>query len=131
MKKVKRLRIKRYFSEEFKKARIAEYESGEFTVLELSKLYSKREPVIYRWIYKFSILNKKSVVVVESKDSGSKKLKDYEKRIKELERIVGQKQIQLDYLEKLLEIAETDLGFDLKKSTQSKPCAGSTKTRKS
>lgn len=120
----------RYFSEEFKLARVKEYESGEFTVLELSKLYSIREPVIYRWIYKFSKFNKKQVVVVESKNSSTKKLKDYEKRIQELERIVGQKQIKLDYLEKLIEIAGDDLGFDLKKSTESMPSAGSKETKR-
>ena len=129
MKKVKRLRRIRYFSDEFKQSRVKDYESGDFTVLELSKLYSISQPVIYRWIYKFSKLNKKHVVVVESKDSSTKKLKDYEKRIQELERIVGQKQMKLDYLEKMIEIAGSDLGFDLKKNTGSKPLSGSKKTK--
>ena len=128
MKRVKRLRTKRYFSEEFKRARVKDYESGDFTVIELGKLYSISLPVIYRWIYKFSKLNKKKVIVVENKDSSTKKLKDYEKRIEELERIVGQKQIKVDYLEKLMEIAEQDLGFDLKKNTGLKPSSGTKKT---
>ena len=66
---------------------------------------------------------------MESKDSSTKKLKDYEKRIQELERIVGQKQMKLDYLEKMIEIAGSDLGFDLKKNTGSKPLSGSKKTK--
>lgn len=130
MKKVKRLRRIRYFSNEFKQSRVKEFESGAFTVLELSKLYSIREPIIYRWIYKFSKFNKKNVVIVESKDSSTKKLKDYEKQIQELERIVGQKQMKLDYLEKLIEIAEKDLRVDLKKSTELRPSLGSKKTKK-
>ena len=52
---------------------------------------------------------------MESKDSSTKKLKDYQQRIDELERIVGQKQLKIDYLQKLFELAESDLGFDLKK----------------
>ena len=65
---------------------------------------------------------------MENKDSSTKKLKDYEKRIEELERIVGQKQMKVDYLEKLMEIAEQDLGFDLKKNTGLKPSSGTKKT---
>jgi len=130
MKKVKRVRVNRRYSEEFKRSRVKDYESGEFTVLELGKLYSISPPIIYRWIYKFSKLNKKSVVIVESKNSSTKKLKDYQKRIDELERIVGQKQLKIDYLEKLFELAENDLGFDLKKNTESLPSDGITKQRK-
>lgn len=129
MKRVKRLLVKRRYSEEFKRARVKEYESGEFTVLELGKLYSISPPIIYRWIYKFSKLNKKSVVIVESKNSSTKKLKEYQKRIDELERIVGQKQLKIDYLEKLFEVAEADLGFDLKKNTGSLHSDGITKQK--
>lgn len=130
MKRVKRLRVKRRYSEEFKRARVKEYESGEFTVIELGKLYSISHQIIYRWIYKFSKLNKRNVVIVESKNSSTKKLKDYQKRIDELERIVGQKQLKIDYLEKLFELAEKDLGFDLKKNTELLPSDGITKQRK-
>ena len=127
MKKVKRLRVKRRYSEDFKQARVKEYESGEFTVIELGKLYSISPQIIYRWIYKLSKLNKKKVVIVESKDSSTKKLKDYQQRIDELERIVGQKQLKIDYLQKLFELAESDLGFDLKKNIGSLPSDGITK----
>lgn len=130
MKTVKRVRVKRRYSEEFKRSRVKEYESGEFTVNELGKLYSISPQIIYRWIYKFSKLNKKNVVIVESKNSSTKKLKDYEKRIDELERIVGQKQLKIDYLEKLFEVAESDLGFDLKKNTGSLLSDGITKQKK-
>ena len=131
MKRVKRLRVNRRYSEDFKRARVKEYESGEFTVIELGKLYSISPQIIYRWIYKLSKLNKKNVVIVESKDSSTKKLKDYQKRIDELERIVGQKQLKIDYLEKLFELAESDLGFDLKKNIELLPSDGITKQHKS
>jgi len=40
MKKVKRIQRKRVYTEEFKKTRVKEYESGQFTVGEIGKLYS-------------------------------------------------------------------------------------------
>ena len=37
--------------------------------------------------------------------------------------------MKLDYLEKMIEIAGSDLGFDLKKNIGSKPLSGSKKTK--
>ncbi len=40
-----------------------------------------------------------------------------QQRLGELERIIGQKQMEIDYLNKALEISSEELGYDLKKST--------------
>jgi len=40
---------------------------------------------------------------------------ELQKRVAELERVVGQKQLEIDFLNKLLEIGSSELGFDLKK----------------
>ena len=45
-------------------------------------------------------------------------------RMAELERIVGQKQLEIDFLNKLLEIGSGELGFDLKKSFSPPPSNG-------
>ena len=45
-------------------------------------------------------------------------------RMAELERIVGQKQLEIDFLNKLLEIGSGELGFDLKKSFSPPPLNG-------
>jgi len=129
MKKVK-LQKARVFSEEFKKARVKEYESGEYTIKEISKLFDIKAPILYRWVYKFSTYNKKSTVIVEMKDSATKKLKDYEKRIADLERALGQKQLHIDYLEKMMELAQENYDIDLKKNSGTPPLTGSKKTRK-
>jgi len=41
-------------------------------------------------------------------------------RVSELEQIIGQKQLALDYLEKLIALASEDLGYDLKKNIERK-----------
>lgn len=120
----------RVFAEDFKKARVKEYEKGEFTVKELSRLYSIREAVIYRWIYKYSAYNKRGLKVVEMSESSSKKVKDLQKRIQELEQIVGQKQLNIDFLEKMIEIAKEQYGFDVKKKSGTRPLSGSDQTGK-
>ncbi len=63
-------------------------------------------------------------------DSGKQKLKDLQKKISELERIVGQKQLNIDFLEKMIEIAKEHYGIDIKKNFDTPPSAGSEKTSK-
>jgi transposase-like protein len=119
---------RRIFSEEFKKARIKEYESGKFTVYELSRLFGVHTTVLYRWIYKYSMYNKKSIKVVEMSESGVKKLKELEQRLKELEQIVGQKQLKIDYLEKMIELAKEEFDIDIKKNSDTLQSGGFRKT---
>jgi transposase len=123
-----RINQRRIFSEEFKKARIKEYESGKFTIQELSRLFDIQQCIIYRWIYRYSVYNKKSVKVVEMVDSGTKKLKDLENRIKDLERVVGQKQLTIDYLEKMIDLAKEKFDIDIKKNSNTPQSNGSKKT---
>ena len=124
-----KLNCKRVFSEDFKKSRVKEYEKGTHTVSELGKLFDIHPKVIYRWIYKYSLYNKKSYKIVEMSKSSTQKVKDLEKRIQELERIVGQKQLNIDYLEKLIEIADDELGIDIKKKQDTPQSSGSGKTK--
>jgi len=115
-KKLKKLRVKRVFSEEFKKLRVSEYESGEYTVKELSKLYGVCFQTVYTWIYKYSSYNKKGIKIVEMAESSTKKVKELQKRISELERMLGQKQIRIDYLEELIKLTEEGYNIELKKN---------------
>jgi len=129
--KVSEIRKQRQYSEEFKRSIVESFERGEFSILQLSKLYGIGNPTIYNWVYKFSAFNEKGCRIVEMKDSQQQKLKELSNQVKELEQIVGQKQIVIDYLEKMIELAKTDLNIDLKKNYNSKPSAGSNATKKS
>lgn len=86
--------------------------------------------MIYRWIYKYSAYNKRKVKVVEMADSSEKKLTDLNKRIEELERIVGQKQLNIDFLEKMIDLAKEHYGIDIKKNSNTPPSTGSEPTSK-
>ena len=116
---------------ELKQELVGLFEKGRYSVLQLSKLYGVHNAIIYRWIYKFSFLNEKGIRVVEKKQSDTAKLKELEQRIKDLERMIGQKQIKIDFLEKMVEIASKDLNLDLKKNFGTQPSSGSGKTEKS
>ena len=58
------------------------------------------------------------------KQSSSLKLKELILQVKELERIVGQKQIKIDYLEKMIDIAKDEFNIDIKKKHNTSQSSG-------
>lgn len=127
---IRLLKKNRKYTEVFKRDIVQDYEKGQYSVRQLSKLNSIHPSTIYRWIHKYSNFNEKDVRVVEKKKSSSEKIKQLEGIIKELERTVGQKQIKVDYLEKMIEIASEELEVDIKKNFDTPQSTGFDKTKK-
>jgi predicted RNase H-like nuclease (RuvC/YqgF family) len=99
--------------------------------MELERLHGVTNNSIYKWIYKYSTFSEKGYRIVEMKQSSQKKVKELQARIKELESMVGRKQIKIDYLEKMIELAKDELAIDIKKNYNTPQSAGSkiTKTK--
>jgi len=109
-------RIRRHFSDSFKIQKVRELEAGKVKISELCKQYELADITVYRWLNKFgSMKSKKERIVIET-DSDTKQLLELKKRLAELERIIGQKQIQLDFKDKMIDLAEEMYGVDIKKS---------------
>ncbi|QTY26457.1 transposase [Flavobacterium sp. CS20] len=130
LKNGKRINTRRKYSEDFKLRIVNEYESGKHSVCELEKIYDIPNASIYNWIYKYSKYNKKSIKVVELKDSQMQKLKELQNRIAELEQALGQKQMNIDYLEKMIELAKEQYDIDIKKNSNTPQSGGSKTTKK-
>jgi len=123
-------RNNRYFSESFKRKKVAELEKNLVSISEICKEYQVSRTSIYKWIYKYSAMRKRQErQIVESK-SDTKKIQQLKQKIKELEQIVGQKQILIDFQEKMIEIAEQEYGLEIKKKSASKLLSGSGSTDK-
>ena len=127
---LKEIRKRRVYSEDFKREIVNFYESGKYSVMQLERLYGVDNVTIYNWIYKFSTFNEKGIRVVEMKDSNIDKLKQLELKVKELEQAVGQKQIKIDYLEKMIDIAKDEFNIDIKKNSNTLQSGGSLRTKK-
>lgn len=125
----RRIKHKRLYSEDFKLKVVKAYESGERSVLELVRDYQLREQTVYGWIYRYSEYNKKCIQVVEMKDSQQAKIRALEKKVKELEQAVGRKQISIDYLEKMIELAQEHYAIDIKKNFDTPQPGGSKRTK--
>lgn len=104
----------RKFSESFKRKRVKEIETGRCTVMEVSKAYEVTRVSVYKWINKYSMKSKPERTIVESK-SDTQKIIELQKKIADLERALGQKQIELEFKDKMIELTEKRFGIDIKK----------------
>jgi transposase len=106
----------RHFSIEFKKQIIAQLDANLIKLSEIARLYEVSQVSVCRWRQLYSKHYEKPTKLVIEMESEALKTKTLLERNAELERIIGQKQIKIDYLEKLIELASEDLKIDLKKS---------------
>lgn len=121
-----KLEIKRHriFSEDFKKSKVKNLIEKQITIGELSRLYEVSRVAIYKWLYKYSVHYQQKTKLVVQMESEAYKTQQLLQRLAELERIVGQKQLEIDFLNKLLELGSEELGFDLKKNFSIKLSSG-------
>jgi transposase len=117
-------RINRYFSEDFKRKKVSELERNLISISELCREYQVSDTAVYNWIYKYSAMRRRGVKQVVEAKSDSKKLLALREQIKELERIIGEKQVKLDFQEKMIELAENAYKVDIKKKFTGKPSSG-------
>lgn len=127
---IRKLNKRREFSEQIRRKVVNEFRSGKYTALELADLYHCSSQTIYNWIYKYSPGDSPQVNVVEMSESADQKVKDLQQKVADLERALGQKQIKVDFYEKMLELAEEQYDLDLKKNSSSKQSSGSGKTKR-
>lgn len=114
----KSIKSRRIFSETVKRTIVKDIERGKCSVLEASRELTVSDVSIYNWIYKYSLHLKKNRVMVVEDQSESYKSRELEKRILELEAAVGRKQIEIDILNKIIELANVEFDTDLKKNSE-------------
>ncbi len=95
---------------------VAQITSGQTSILAVCRLWEVSKESVYQWVYKYSPDHKRGTTMVVQKDSEASKNIELQKKIAELERILGQKQMVIDYQDKLIEIASKELDIDIKKN---------------
>lgn len=107
-------RFRRRFSESFRKEQVLLIESGELTVLEVSKLYEVKPASVKRWLVKFGKKELPTQMIVTcSKDYN--RISKLEKEVKLLKEIIGDQRVKLIVQEKLISKAKIKLGDDFEK----------------
>ena len=114
-------RLTRRFSDNFKLQKVREIETGKTTVSEISRQYGVSRRSVYDWLRKFGLMKDKKERLIVETQSDTTELLSLKKKVAELERIIGQKQILLDFKDKMIEIAEEAYGVDIKKKFSTEP----------
>jgi transposase-like protein len=113
-------RQNRHFSESFKVKKVQEIERGITRISEICKEYEVSDTSVRKWILKYSTMKKKAERLIVEAQSDTQKILDLKKQIAELERLLGQKQIQLEFKDTMIEIAEEMYKIDIKKKLGTK-----------
>ena len=110
--------------------KVREIERNLTTVTMVSREYEVSNTAVYKWLNKYSTLRAKQLRQIVEPMSDTHKIQELRKKIQELEQIIGQKQIQLEFKEKMIELAEEMYQVDIKKKLGSKLSSGSGSTGK-
>lgn len=111
----------RTFSEEFKQKKVREIERKITTIAEVSRQYDVRENNVSKWLKAYGTNQMKGLRTIVESESDTRKLLEMRAKIAELERIIGQKQVQIEFRDKIIELAEETYGVDIKKKFEFKP----------
>jgi transposase len=125
------IRQRRTFSKALKKDIVKDIEKGKASVVQTAREYSVSSNSIYRWIEEFSHNLHRGTVLVMQKKSEANQKEELLKKIKELEAALGRKQLELEVKEKIIEIASSELGVDIKKKYATGLLSGSGKKSES
>jgi transposase len=123
------LKPRRIFSDKLKKKVVKDIEQSKVSVLGVCREYEVSNAAVYRWLKKYSAYLHPSTTLIMQMDSEQYRSKELERKVAELEAALGRKQMEIDYLNKLIEIAGQDLGTDLKKNTSMPALVGTGKIK--
>ena len=95
---------------------------------EVCRQYEVSKTAVYRWLKKFGKKADKPERVIIEQLSDTQELLRLKKQVADLERLVGQKQVLLEFKDKMIELAELQYGVDIKKkfSTEASNSTGNT-----
>ena len=112
-------RERRYFSESARRLIVEEIEQG-LGKAEASRKHNVSLTAIYKWIARYSKSYQKSLKTVVEHQSDSERAKRLESELKEAYENLGRERSKSMYYEELIRVAESELGIDLKKNSDTK-----------
>lgn len=118
-------RQRRIFSTELKRRLVEEIEYKKLKVRDVVNLYRVTRTSVHRWLNTYSTFNRKGVTMVVESESKDTKIENLLKYVAELEQNLGRKQLEIDYLNKVVDICSDELGYDVKKKSITMQLSGS------
>lgn len=126
----KKRQARRTFSQELKLKVVKDIESGKATIAQVCREFCVSDVSVYNWLNKYSKFHKRGATLIVELKSEAYRSKELDKKIKDLEAALGRKQLEVEFLHKLIELASDDLGIDIKKKNYTQQSTGSASTQK-
>lgn len=117
----------RHFSEPLKREIVKELDSKLLSVGEAMKRYNVSRTSIHKWLRLYSSIHQTQTRLIMEKKSQASQVTQLKRQIQELEAALGRKQMELDYKNKLIELAEQHYQIDIEKKSGSSRSSGSEK----
>lgn len=111
----KKIIMRKTFSKEFKREKVGLIELGRLKIKDVVATYEVSETSVRKWLIEFGNKYQKTERIVLEKISEENKNIELLKKIAELERLIGQQQLQIIYKDSIIETAEGIYGEDFKK----------------
>jgi transposase-like protein len=121
---------RRTFSQELKLKVVKDIESGKATIAQVCREFSVSDVSVYKWLNKYSKFHKRGATLIVELKSEAYRSKELEKKVKDLEAALGRKQLEVELLDKIIELASDDLGIDIKKKNYTQRSTGFASTQK-
>jgi len=109
---------------------VKDIESGKATIAQVCREFFVSDVSVYNWLNKYSKFHKQGATLIVELKSEAYRSKELEKKIKDLEAALGRKQLEVELLHKIIELASDDLGIDIKKKNYTQRSTGSASTQK-
>jgi len=128
MAKKEHLKEQRVYSEAFKRRYVKLIEEGKESVITVSRTHGVSRAAVYKWINRYSGYLQSGQTLVVQMDSEESKVRLLEKQLAEAQSALGRKQMEIDFLNKMIEVGKRDFKFDLKKKVGTQLLSGSGST---
>lgn len=123
-------RQRRQFSEGFKRKKVLEIETGQTKVSQICRQYEVSNTAVRHWLIKFGTMKNKTERLIVESQSDTAQLIELKKKVAELERTIGQKQLLIDFQQKMIQMAEDYYQVEIKKKFSGEPSSTSGKKEK-
>ncbi|MBK9107165.1 MAG: transposase [Saprospiraceae bacterium] len=123
------LKVQRVFSVEIRRKTVRDVERGKCTILQASNELGVSQGSIYKWINQYSLYLKQSKRMVVEDKSEAYRSKELENKLKEVEAMLGRKQMEIEFLNKMIEIANEEFKIDIKQSVKKRLSNGIESTK--
>jgi transposase len=121
-------RRRRTFSETFKRDKVREIESGQTRISLVCRHYGVSDTAVRMWVRKFGLQYEPQEKLIIETMSDTHALKELRERVAELERLVGQKQVEVEFYKKMIDLAQAHYGIEIKKNFYT-PLSGTSGTQ--